>query len=192
MAMGIDVFGVFQKREDERWRSIRSFYDGQRGFVRGWLGWDWGSYSMHPIVAPRGLPSDFESSEQVDDGEMGMIAIGDIVGSRCQSWLNGDEILSALPALGTHTLKVPMKVYEQSWHLESDPERWKVLTGLSQDPYLPKLVGISSRPGDISHDAQEFPVDCLYDLSDYVTYFTDEVQELQDLYGTVRFVYGFA
>lgn len=55
--MGIDVMGIFQRFNGERWLTVdcdngrypvdeeddrRIYYDGQRGLLRFWLGWSGG------------------------------------------------------------------------------------------------------------------------------------------------------
>lgn len=188
--MGIDVFGVFQKQTGGQWIYIRHACYGYRDRLRTWLGWDEGGLLRVTAISPlRGLPFDFDYVDGIYKPDATTRVV---VGDRCFSWLLADEILNALPALAMRTLTVPLHIYQKTWNQECDPTRWKELTGLCQETDLPKLVGVSSRPQDVSYDTKEVPVDCMYDFSDEIRYFTDEVRHLRDTYGNVRFIYGFA
>lgn len=192
--MGLDVFGVFERRDALQWVAFERYYDGRRGFLRAWLGCAWHKHvsliEVQPIKPARGLPADFIRSAALPGGGSSAVAC-DFVGDRDQSWVTAEELLNALPALATRTLMMPMDLYRQSWAwLENDPERWRDLTGLSREPYLPKLTAISARPEMMSD--LEVPVDCIYDFSEEVSYFTEQVSEYQLEYGQVRFVYGFS
>jgi hypothetical protein len=198
--MGTDVFGVFEKRENGRWEYITDFYDGQRGHLRAWLGWSDGrlwsepqsgdDFRTFPIAPSRGLPNDFDYSEGIYRVDATRYTT---VGRLDCSWLQADEILNALPILGIRSLTVPIGVYEKAWEHESDIARWQEITGLCQETWLPKLVGVSSCPEGFLHGTRGIPVKCLYDFSEDedLSYFTDEVRQLRDFHGEVRFVYGF-
>ncbi|MES2945969.1 MAG: hypothetical protein V4772_24140, partial [Pseudomonadota bacterium] len=58
-------------------------------------------------------------------------------------------------------------------------------------PGVAKSLTHSARSEGISHDVKEVPVECLYDFSEEICYFTDEVRQMGDRYGVVRYVYGF-
>ena len=96
--MGIDVFGSFQAKVGEDWSFQKEYYDGQRGFLRWWLGWGTGGlyekFGGEPLVDDlRGLPSDLV--------KRGATA------STYQSWVLAEEVLAAIPLLGRHSYSVP-------------------------------------------------------------------------------------
>lgn len=219
--MGIDVFGVFQKKEDESWVTVSEYYSGRRDWLEDWLGLPFGCrYTPYPISVPRGLPVDFDR-ENIH------------VGEGWQSWLSADEILNALPVLGTETHQVFIEIYFEAWERTKEfslaeweffiedtdllsLEEWhgilnnvginkylehinlkhelRALKKRINDPYAidVKLVAVAPQNYDHKFTADYGLVDCVYDLSDSLKYFTDEVRLLKEKYGNIRFVFGFS
>lgn len=94
--MGIDVSGVFQRRDAEKWVVICDYHDGRRGYLRSWLGFD--RYREIPFSALRGVPEDFNPSEVVIIPGYRPVEIECFIGERGHSWISGEEILNT-PAL---------------------------------------------------------------------------------------------
>ena len=230
--MGIDVFGVFQRREKDRWFYVSRYYGGGRSALRAWLGaivshhFGDEEYGLNwlehiPLIAPlRGLPTDLDLDEPIP-GER-RSTVRNILGEYCYSWLLADEILQALPVLAVRTFAVPLHVYHATKDITDDVERWKAMTGLSQEPDLEshwekvdsgsyrsdwerlvgghihtfweRLVSVNYRSEKISHLSTEVPCECVCDFSDEddVPEFINELRQIQDAHGEVRFVYGFA
>jgi hypothetical protein len=204
--MGLDVFGVFQKREKERWVSFQSYYYGERDELRNWLGLNLeGGYEIKPIAQPRGLPADFDVDE--------------FVGEHSKSWLLADEILNALPALATSTEKISIKTYFEACNKEPDLrkledsieeifikeyfdrrkkefnlEEWENFKNYrsATGRCLIRLVAASTMPFDVTFTSEYGFVDCIYDFSDYFQRYIDEIRRLKNKYGEVRFVFGFS
>ena len=206
--MGIDVFGVFQRREKDRWSFISRYYDGARGELRMWLGYGPNQYDDNyqawqlGIIRPtpsRGLPVDLDLDEPVPDRVYTNmeLTVENVIGSPPHSWLLADEILQALPALSVRTLAVPLPVYHATKDKTDDVAQWQAMTGdlcgLCGDvPDTWKLVSVRYCSEKLSHLSTEVPCECVCDFSDEIAYFTDEVRQIQDAHGEVRFVYGFS
>ena len=197
--MGIDVVGVFERRDGNRWTYVQSYYDGQRGLLRYWLGWGSGWYSTYgvkPIVSsPRGLPTDFRYWDDIywiDDTKLDPKRVV-AVGTQLQSWVGGEEILAALPLLGVRSHSV------RSDHTPSPSAalaEWEHVPGISEGhigrPEAPRLVAVSSERHAETHPRTDaLLVNCSWDFSDHIAYFTDDVHTLVSKYGSIRFVYGF-
>ena len=97
--MGIDVFGVFQRRVADKWEFVSAFYDGQRGPLRVWLGWESYYWPLNPLAPTLGLPPDFDLTELVPPQEEGdwEDEICVYLGDHKRSWLSADEILAGDP-----------------------------------------------------------------------------------------------
>lgn len=197
--MGLDVFGVFQKRENERWVSIQKYYYGQRDELRIWLGAPLGGHRDLPSIAsPRGLPADFDA--------------GEWVGDHFKSWLLVDEILNALPALAISTEKICVKAYFDACEREPILIEWEASIDEAfakeyfdrhkkdfnrkesehQDRCLIRLVAASPKPFDATFTNEYGFIECIYDYSDYFQEFISEARLLKNKYADVRFVFGFS
>ncbi len=195
--MGIDVYGVFQVKHKEKWICIRSFDDGRRGYLRAWLGCDFykgpSLFKIMPVVPLRGLPSDFDPLEQVDDvSYKRSFEAGILVGEWGLSWLLGEEILSHGPALAVRYIEVSMEMYAATWDKTDDIEHWRAMTRLCLEDDLPPLVSISYLQESLAYNVNQVRVECIYDFSEELNDFKNEVQQLQEHVGPIRFVYGFA
>lgn len=193
--MGIDVMGAFQRFNGEHWVTVdcdnhcypvleeddrRIYSDGQRGLLRFWLGWgggSWGSnnYGITPILSSaRGLPEDLNDEDLT-------------IGTRLPSWLRGEEILAALPILGKETHTVATELAELLWTTGGTLKDWEAA--------LRSGGGLAAVPvrheGATEASTGTTLVDYLWDYSEHVTDFTDEVLRLSKLHGDIRFVYGF-
>lgn len=200
--MGIDVMGVFQRFDGEHWVTVdcddrcypvleeddpHIYSDGQRGLLRFWLGWgDGGWYSRNYGITPilgsdRGLP------EGLNDEDLS------IVQDRMPSWLRGQEILDALPLLGKRTHTVATELAELLWTTGGTLEDWEAAPGIFEDVFpAPILAAVPVRhEGAPEASADTTLVDCLWDFSRTIAYFTDEVLRLSKLHGDIRFVYAF-
>lgn len=195
--MGVDVKGVFQVKRNEKWIFIRKFYDGDRGYLRTWLGCNpYGGESLlkiMPVVPRRDFPSDFDHSERIGcvSGRWDLEA-GDVVGDWGHSWLLGEEILSSGPALAVRYVEVSLEVYAATWDKTDDIEHWRATTGLCLEDDLPPLVSISYLQEGLANNVNQVRVECIYDFSEELNDFKNEVQQLQEQFGPIRFVYGFA
>ena len=195
--MGIDVFGVFQIQAESRWHSIRTLYDGQHGYVRAWLGCDFYKgeplLKVFPISSERGLPLDFDASELLGStSDRHRPKAGAVIGQWGHSWLFDTEILKPEPALAVRHIGVSMKTYLATWEQTEDIDLWQAWTGLCQEQDMPKLVSVTYQtPSDFSHNIQ-VEAECIYDISEELNYFKDEVRQLREQHGPVRFIYGFA
>lgn len=197
--MGLDVFGVFQKREKERWVSFQRHYYGQRDQLRIWLGAPLGShYEMKSIAPPRGLPADFDADE--------------CVGDHFKSWLLADEILNALPALATSTEKIGIEAYLEACNKEPVLSKWEasIEEAFAKEYFdrhkkefnrkewahpsrcLIKLVAASPKPFDATFTSEYGFIECIYDFSDFFQEFISEVRLQKNKYADVRFVFGFS
>jgi hypothetical protein len=197
--MGLDVFGVFQKREKERWVSFQKYYYGRRDGLRTWFGAPLGCrYEIKPIAPPRGLPEDFDAAE--------------CVGDHFKSWLLVDEVLNALPALATSTEKISIKAYFEACNTEPVLSKWETLIEEAfakeyfdrhneefnrknwerHDRCLIRLVAASPKPFDSTFTSEYGFVECIYDYSNYFQEFISEVRLLKNKYADVRFVFGFS
>ena len=93
--MGMDVYGIFQRREQGQWELIDRFIDSQRGALRPWLGLS----ELSPFPT-RGLPVDFISCHKQKrprksrTPELERIEYV-YVGTEWQSWATADEVLNA-------------------------------------------------------------------------------------------------
>lgn len=137
--MGIDISGVFQARTGEGWQSIKTYHQGQRGFLRWWLGYGGGHVLRHDLAVeelvkhPRGLPNDFyQSADSYVKGE-GILRTVDAIGTKFQSWLDADEILDALPILGYRTSTVPRQIAIELTASSASPEQWISIGGVCKD-----------------------------------------------------------
>ena len=192
--MGIDVSGVFQRREGGQWSYVGDYHDGRRGELRSWLGWGNGSWwqgTIEPIAPLRGLPLDFDLSELDPRRSEHGITVEMHIGTRSRSWLHADEILNALPALAVRQLSVPHAIYLQTADMTSNLAQWQAATGLCREVDAWPLVQATYQHPDAGNSA-DVRVDCVCDFSGEVQYFVDELQQLRAQHGEVRFVYGFA
>jgi hypothetical protein len=195
--MGIDVFGIFQIQTERKWHSIQRLYDGQRGYLRAWLGCDFykGEHPLKvfPISSARGLPSDFDATALVGSASNhSRPEAGAAIGEWGHSWLLDTEILDPSPALAVRQIHVSMQTYLATLEQTEDIELWRASTGLCQEQSMPSLISISYlHPRSSSPDIQ-VETECIYDISEELCYFKDEVRLLRELHGPVRFVYGFA
>jgi hypothetical protein len=216
--MGIDVFGLWQSRQGEKWTSVGRLYWGTRGSVRAWLGWGgrlWGG-DVFPIAPLRGWPADFDPTEQlklglprVDDMESWPVNFDpakplefaghsrtiaeDVVGSPPYSWVSAEEILAA-PAIFVYQTDISVEQYQATWDLLDDLPKWQDVTDFQLKGYPCQLVEVVYPQLAPAYDARTVRVECLVDFSE-----DDEVIELvalakraRELYSEVRLVYGFA
>lgn len=187
--MGIDVSGSFQAKDGNRWIPLQQYYCGRRGLLRWWLGWGRGGlyekFGGQPLVdEPRGLPIDLRKSDYVETDRL--------------SWVLADEVLGALPLLGRCTYLVPLELAHSAWEQRATPKQWKQTTGISDEldflePYggPPRIVSVAPIWSTESNLKNSVSVECVYDFSDEIREFIDEVEKLQKLYEVVRFVYEF-
>ena len=146
-----------------------------------------------PVVPLRGLPSDFDPLELLGDAsDQWRPEAGAVVGEWGHSWLLGEEILSSGPALAVRYAEVSLEVYAATWDKTDDIEHWRATTGLCQEDGLPHLVSISYLHEGLASNVDLIRVECIYDFSEELSYFKNEVQQLQGQVGPIRFVYGFA
>lgn len=200
--MGIDVNGVFEKQDGERWVYVGEFDDGQRGFLRFWLGWGSGWYSRYGIApiagASRGLPAELlgcaDGTYWIDPEYRINTKRAALVGEQQHSWLSGEEILAALPVTGMRRHLVPSDTANRLMACDADLNQWAAeISGEHQWGEVPRLVAVSARPEAIAaEDPDGMPVDCTWDFSEYIAHFTDEVRRQTALHGRIRFVYGFS
>lgn len=198
--MGIDVMGVFQARDGDGWVSLKTYYQGQRGLLRYWLGWSNGGwfsadFGVKPLVAyPRGLPDDFEQS--ANTYVIRNLKTFAAIGSRSQSWLNVEEILNALPILGYRTCTVPLPLARNLTAQNASLEEWKSVAGVCEEiswleNHAPHLINVT--PNWVSSPSSgSVYVDCEFDFfEDEIREFTEEIAELRQSHDIVRLVYGF-
>lgn len=204
--MGTDIHGMFQARKDGTWTDIPSEYDQHRNYqlfavlagVRngyGFAGTKFGD-PVEPIASPRGLPEDFEmvdddhpiQSKEVlpswrRDSKFFDPGDGFWMGDHSFSWLTGEEMLAwtkKAPVV-THTGVIDRDAYEKWDKISSPGDYCGWISG-------PGIVVTESPEGvGCTHVLVSWPV-C---LKDELAYFFDEVRRLVELYGEVRFVFGF-
>lgn len=198
--MGIDVMGVFQAKDEDGWVSLKTYYQGQRGLLRYWLGWGGGGlysgdFGVKPLVTfPRGLPDDFERSANTYINRNTKTI--DSIGTRNQTWLNVEEILNALPILGYRTCTVPLPIARNLTEQNASLEEWKSVAGVCEEiswleNRVPRLIGVT--PNWASYPSSDSVyVDCEFDFfKDEIREFTEEIAELRQSHDIVRLVYGF-
>jgi hypothetical protein len=119
------------------------------------------------------------------------------MGERQNTWLLSDEILAALPLLGARTHAVDRDVVRQYQERNAPVQEWEKLPGIHVDNggwgEEPRLVSGSPQRGRaLGPDSRNVPVECVWDFSEHIAYFTDEVRELVEAHGAIRFIYGFS
>jgi hypothetical protein len=201
--VGIDVLGVIQVRQGDRWKSLATYYQGQRGLIRYWLGWGgggWHSYhfGVKPLVSqPRGLPPDFwpSSEEYVVRNLMTKHAIG----TQDQSWVDAREVLDALPLLGHRTCLVPIETARALSQQNASPAAWISSAGVCEGVFCfdvdgkgPRLLSVTPEWQAIDSETGCVYVECAFEffegeVEEFLRTFTDHVQA----YSSARLVYGF-
>lgn len=202
--MGIDVMGVFQARDGDGWVSLKTYYQGQRGLLRYWLGWDsggWyeGDFGVKPLVTcPRGLPDDFEQS--ANTYVIRNLKTNAAIGTRNQTWLNVEEILDALPILGHHGCAVPLSIARALTAQNASLEQWVSVAGICKGIFCrdtdknidPRLIKVTPNWEASTHSGDSVHVDCEFNfIEGEIRDFTKEIAELRQSHDIVRLVYGF-
>jgi hypothetical protein len=211
--MGTDIHGVFQRFDatTQQWEDVPSEYTEERHYqlfavladVRngyGFAGIKTGE-AVEPIAAPRGLPKDFKMDDDFhpiaslehmsplrrewhQNGEKFEVWMGD----HSFSWLTGDEML-AWAENSPKVLKTGVlarKDYEK-WDEKSVPERY------SGGVCGSNVIQINDNALEKKNNPTWNYIRCHWesDLAEELEYFFDEIRELVQKHGTIRFVFGF-
>ena len=212
--MGTDIHGVFQRKdaETQKWADVSSAYEQNRHYqlfavlagVRngiGFAGCRTGE-EVEPIAEPRGLPSDFELTDDchplarldlmdprrrkwAEEGEPISVWMGD----HSHSWLTGAEILAwADKSLSVEQCGFITRAEYDTWEPGTRPKN-----GYCGGIAGPNVVTIT----DSAEEKRAFPdwthirVRWSSNLSDELEYFLDEIRRLTNEHGEIRFVFGF-
>ena len=178
--MGCDIHPIFQRRANGKWVDVPTKYEGNRHyFLFAWLadvrnGYGFAGTPTHdpiqPIVAPRGLPQDFDTRDQD-------------IGDHSYSWLTADEILTAPLPSGVMKTGIVTLARFRKWDGKSQPQEW--CDGIAGRGVV---VANSDRliTPETTHVRIEWPAP-----TDEFAYFINEVRRLREEHGEVRMVFGF-
>ena len=199
--MGMDIHGVFQKRQADRWVDISSDYDQRRDeYLYCWLS-STRTAGLKPLSRPRGLPDDFA----LDSDGFHPIENPDVLpyfrkfrdqhtdstrllmGEWGFSWLLGSEVIAAPPPIDIMKIWVPIDTYNE-WDKVSNPKLWYEL---HSDWKQHEDSEHYATPENISEKTYWVIIEWSYDFTEDFKYFVGEIQRLMALHGEVRFVFGF-
>ncbi len=218
--MGCDIHGVFQRKVNDVWEDLKSEYDCQRDYTLFAILADVrNSGHITPISEPRGFPEDFlvvcyqpgpESTEDPEDygSEPTYHPVSDVshmspwrqkyfdpkedmlaiwMGDHSRSWLTSTEMLAWYDQNQT--------VKEHGWVGRTTYEKWDKTD--SPISYCGGIWGANIVKIEDTEEAKAANPEwnyifCIWDAKlTLQAYFFDEVKRLHDMYGEVRFVFGF-
>jgi len=204
--MGTDIHGIFQRHDGEKFVDVESRYQGDRHYQlfavlagvrngRGFAGFSTGQ-AIQPIADPRGLPTDFLFDGDChsthngkclgpywEEGEPLELWMGD----HSYSWLTSQEMLEwYAKAPVVLKLGVITRSYYEMWDRLTTPAFYCAMTA---GPGV--LVVEESEVHTTIKPWTHVRVSWKQDLKEELAYFFEEVQRLHDLYGNVRFIFGF-
>lgn len=205
--MGTDIHGIMQKRVNDQWEDIHFNFGEDRHYqlfavlagVRngyGFAGCLTGE-AVVPIAEPRGLPEDFTRDYDVHPVANPVVLLpwqreeeGPFekwMGTHSFSWLTGQEMLDGyekLPVVTKYGV-LSRQEYEQ-WDKVSEPESY------SGGVCGPDKVLVNS-----AEEADRTPgwtyIRCTWQqgLKEELAYFFEEVRNLVQEHGEIRYVFGF-
>lgn len=210
--MGLDLYGVFEKRVSEGWEGLDIIGNFDRNYdLFAWLSWggdDVGSCQIEPIAYTRGFPSDLNiATDKIYRTTSGKQML---IGTRGCSWLLGSEILAATPPKLIRTVVVTPAAFE--YHDDPDYPAWRVAINhfFYRNPGPPaKTFSIED---DVKFDGALLDFDfseCpeiprkemktkrtvyqwMYDFAPEFEPFITQVRSQVALHGEVRFIFGFS
>jgi hypothetical protein len=173
--MGIDIYGCFMKKERGQWIPVEEYEYWSRGKFRSWLApFRSGIEAISPF---RGFHPDFDPEKR---GNMSLLVYDSPRGMN--SWLTADEILAALPAIWTTTVRLSYEKFLAEDFLE---EFNKVEP--YEDSHNWKFIAADWRSFEEGYTIDSWGVDLFFDISedeDFKT-FIDKVRELKTTHGEV-------
>jgi hypothetical protein len=207
--MGTDIHGIFQKfnSSNNQWEDIQSNYNFNRHYLLfaaladvrngyGFAGIPTGT-PLTPISEPRGLPEDFfmdksvhpiSSKEHLPGYMRNSEGYYVWMGDHSQSWLTGEEMLAWIKQpFRKQIIGVLCREVYENWDKQGSPEMW---CGDISGAFIVKI-------NDNQMEKMTFPnwthIRCSWEinLNEELQYFFDEVQELTNKHGKIRFVFGF-
>ncbi len=219
--MGCDIHGVFQRKlPDGTWEDVKTEYECERDYTLfAILAGVRNSGYITPISEPRGLPDDFltssyqpgpESDEDPADygPDLSYHPIPDVsflsnwrqkyfnpkedmlaiwMGDHSHSWLTSSEILDYY--------EMNFSAKQDGWVDRATYEQWDKKD--SPDYYCGGIWGADIVKIEDTEEAKKENPDwnyifCVWDAKlTHQDYFFDEVRRLENLYGEIRFVFGF-
>lgn len=211
MVMGTDIHGIFQRKVNDTWEDVHTDWKfGRHYMLFAWLadvrnGFGFAGCPTHVRIDPlpfnAGYPEDFDvvnSMHPIKDstfrGDVAKYYVEDDanpdsefylkiwMGDHSHAWINIDEILKAPLPMVLRTGIITLALYKD-WDGESAPEVW--CGGISGENLL------VSFPNELTDKTTHVRVEWFVNTKDEFEYFIEEVQRLKNLYGEVRFVYGF-
>lgn len=165
--MGCDIHGTFQRKTQRGWQDVDTEYEFNRHYQLFAVlagvrnGHGFASISTGDPVTPISEPRGIP-----DD------FTGDL-GDHSFSWLTDEEMLAYEFPRVTHRGVITREQF-QTWD------------GEAPSAYCVAVIGPNVVMGET-----HFQVEWLTELKEELAYFFDEVRRLKELYGEVRFVFGF-
>lgn len=209
--MSIDIYFMFQSRQEDGWQDIpcecNGYHGGRDSALVAWLALGGGdernSYAIPPLSKPRGFPPDFAIVDQVfhpildigvlPEEKRGYFQKRDLrvlMGHSDFSFYLAYEILKAEPPKAMRTVAMPIEGFRRwdgcGWPASGEPvpRGWKRHPSYAGKGY--------AAPEEVDAATRFVVTEAQYCFSGEFAWFCKLLERLGERHGEVRFVFGFA